>query len=147
SPGGGSIMYGTILVLSLASIAVAPAQFPLESPFPYPETPLPRPRVAELRAPDRDLVIRWNEAILSAIKAEKTPPPVAARNLAVVHVAIYDAVNAVRRTHQPFRVRASALPGTSPESAAAIAAHRALIALYPKQTASFDALLDESLEQ
>ncbi len=146
-------MYGTILVLSLASAAVVSAQFPLESPFPesdpilIQETPVPKPRVAELRAPDRDLVIRWNDAVLSAIKAEKTPPPVAARNLAVVHVAIYDSVNAVHRTHQPFRVRASALPGTSPEAAAAVAAHRALFALYPKQTATFDALLDESLEQ
>ncbi|MFL5340685.1 MAG: phosphatase PAP2 family protein [Gemmataceae bacterium] len=93
----------------------------------------------------RDIVLQWNDAALAAIKADKTAPPIAARNLAVMHVAVYDAVNAVTRSHAYFRVRASALPNSSPEAAAAVAAHRTLISLYPKQVASFDAVLDATL--
>src|SRR5687767_1038232 len=43
----------------------------------------------------RDVVLQWNEVALQAIRADKTPPPLAARNLAIVHLAIYDAVNSI----------------------------------------------------
>ncbi|PYQ36687.1 MAG: hypothetical protein DMF55_03955, partial [Acidobacteria bacterium] len=39
-----------------------------------------------------DVVIDWNNAALAAIKVDRTPPPKAARALAILHVAIYDAV-------------------------------------------------------
>jgi hypothetical protein len=92
-----------------------------------------------------DAVLRWNEAALEAIRTERTPPPLAARNLAIVHAAIYDAVNAANRTHQPYRYRGDAPPGTAPDVAASLAAHRTLVALYPKQVELFDAVLDETL--
>src|SRR5688572_358732 len=38
-------------------------------------------------------VLEWNAALLDAIRAETSPPPLAARNLAIVHIAIHDAVN------------------------------------------------------
>ena len=47
-----------------------------------------------------DVVTEWNEATLDVIRARNTPPPAAARNLAMVHVAIYDAVNGILRTHE-----------------------------------------------
>ena len=40
--------------------------------------------------------------VLHAIRKDRTPPPVAARNLAIVHLSIYDAVMAIQRTHQPY---------------------------------------------
>src|SRR5262249_34036169 len=80
--------------------------------------------------PRRDVVLRWNEIALQAIRADRTPPPLAARNLAIVHASIYDAVNAVTRTHREYRVEATVAPGTSAETAAAIAAHRVLVSLY-----------------
>jgi hypothetical protein len=89
-----------------------------------------------------DVVLVWNDAALEAIRAERTPPPLAARDLAVVHAAVFDAVNAVERTHRPFRFRGPAPEGASVEVAAAVAAHRALVALYPRRVASFDAALD-----
>ncbi len=82
-------------------------------------------------APRPDMVLRWNAVALNAIRAEKTPPPLAARNLAIVHVAIFDAVNAVARNYRPYAVDASPEPGASPAAAAAAAAHRTLVALYP----------------
>src|SRR5262249_18097432 len=87
-----------------------------------------------------------NEAALKAIRAEKTPRPLAARQLAMVHVAIYDAVNPIRCTHETFRVDADPQPGTSPVAAAAAAAHRVLIDLYPDRVRQFDDLLARSLE-
>jgi hypothetical protein len=91
-----------------------------------------------------DPVLQWNEAALQAIKAEKTPPPVAARYLAILHVAMFDAVNSVRREYKPFEVDKTAPAGTSQEAAAAGAAHRVLTALYPKRSALFDKLLDKT---
>jgi len=97
--------------------------------------------------PKSDLVLVWNQAVLDSIRAESTPPPLAARNLAIVHAAMYDAVNAVERTHRAYVVAISAPPGASVQAAAAVAAHRSLIDLYPKRISELDALLDESLGQ
>src|SRR5262245_29664982 len=80
-----------------------------------------------------DPVLQWNEAALLSIKVEKTPPPIAARYLAILHIAIFDAVNSVRREYKPFEVDKTAPAGTSHEAAAAGAAHRVLTALYPKR--------------
>jgi len=92
------------------------------------------------RYPERrpDVVLRWNEATLKAIRVEKTPPPVAARNLAIVHAAICDAVNAVYRTHRPYLVDIQAEPGTSAEAAATSAAYQCLTYLYPSGKRLFD---------
>jgi hypothetical protein len=85
-----------------------------------------------------DVVTEWNEAALDAIRARNSPPPAAARNLAILHVAIYDAVNGIRRTHQSYRVRDRAPSGTSIEAAASTAARLALVALYPADRAAFE---------
>jgi hypothetical protein len=97
-------------------------------------------------APKSDVVLKWNEVILHAIKADRTPPPAAARNLAIVHAAIYDAVTAIDGTHRAYRVDVRPEGAASVEVAAAIAAHRALVELYPRQVEAFDAALDAILE-
>jgi hypothetical protein len=96
--------------------------------------------------PPRDIVARWNEAALAAVRAERTPPPVAARNLAIVHVAVYDAVALADGGYQTLFPRARALAGTDSAAAAAVAAHRALAGLYPRRLADFDAALDDTLD-
>src|SRR5262249_61327026 len=68
------------------------------------------------------------------------------RQLAIVHTAMYDAVNAIDHTHTPYLVDTTAPPGTSAEAAAAAAAYRASVSLLPTQTARFDAALARSLE-
>lgn len=147
-------MYTTILALTLATSAgqFPPEAFPVIQPFdpivlPEPCECLPSPRYfAEKPEAPRDVVLLWNEVALSAIKTDKTAPPVAARNLAIVHVAMYDAINAIQPTHQPFQVKEIARRGTSMETAAAVAAHRALSSLYPRQAQRFDQALNQSLE-
>lgn len=94
---------------------------------------------------DGNMVLTWNETALRAIQAERTPPPLAARNLAMVHVAVHDAVNAVRQTHEAFRFEARLCGPTSAEAAAAVAAHRVLLELYPDQADRLNATLRCSL--
>ncbi|MBC7852851.1 MAG: phosphatase PAP2 family protein [Pirellulaceae bacterium] len=92
-----------------------------------------------------DLVIDWNNVTLQAFRTASTPPPIASRNLAIVHTSIYDAVNSIEKTHEPYLVQLAVLPGASREAAVAAAAHRALSALYPAQVATFNAALTTSL--
>jgi hypothetical protein len=92
-----------------------------------------------------DMVLEWNDITLQAFRTASTPPPIASRALAIVHTAIYDAVNAIDRTHDPYAVDVLAAPSTSRDAAVAAAAHRALISLFPAQIATFDAALTASL--
>jgi hypothetical protein len=92
-----------------------------------------------------DVVLRWNELVLQA--AQHSPPsrvPVT-RNLALVHVAIYDAVNAIDRSYAPYFAQVHASRGASEEAAAAQAAHDTAVVLYPSQQAAFDAELAADL--
>jgi len=149
-------MISVTLMLTLSAAAGSPAQL-VEAPYGL-ECPPPVQLFAPVapggtpyhtfKAPAAapvDVVLRWNEAALTAIRTERTPPPLAARNLAIVHAAIHDAVNAIQRTHTFYLVRAEAPPDAGLETAAASAAHRTLISLYPRQVENFDAILDRSL--
>ena len=92
-----------------------------------------------------DVVLEWNEVTLQVIRRNNTTPPMAARTLAMVHGAIYDAVNSVDRTHQPLRVYVPDMPGASTAAAAAEAAFRVLLNLYPNERANMEATIAASL--
>ena len=144
-----SLNPGLVLIfLAVSSIATASTissnlqQTPLLS--------LLKPESAIAQTPTRtqnspDAIVRWNALTLDIIKAEKTSPPMAARNLAMVHAAIYDAANAVSKTHKVYKVEVQPPAGASAEAAAVAAAHRVLATLYPKQTATLDAAKTVSL--
>lgn len=67
------------------------------------------------------------------------------RNMAIVHVAMFEAVNSIEPRYTPYRTRLQAAPGTSQDAAAAAAAHYALVRLFPEQTKDFDKALQASL--
>jgi hypothetical protein len=71
----------------------------------------------------------------------------AARNLAIVHTAIYEAVNAIFGTNAHYLAEIKPLPGASAEVAAAAAAHRALIELYPRLRTTLDKGFADSLAE
>jgi hypothetical protein len=87
-----------------------------------------------------DMVTDWNNAALDAIRAGNTAPPIASRALAILHAAIYDAVNGITRTHEAYLVPSAVPASTSREAAASAAAHEALVNLFPANVANFDAL-------
>ena len=89
---------------------------------------------------DADVVTDWNNAALDAIRAERTAPPIASRSLAILHVSIYDAVNGIARTHEPYLVQSAVAASASRKAAASAAAHEALVNLFPASASSFDAL-------
>src|SRR5213082_632625 len=87
-----------------------------------------------------DVVTDWNNATLDAIRTGRTPPPIASRSLAILHVSIYDAVNGIARTNEPYLVQSEVPASASREAAASAAAHQALVNLFPAAASSFDAL-------
>jgi hypothetical protein len=87
-----------------------------------------------------DVVTDWNSATLDAIRDGYTPPPIASRSLAIVHVSIYDAVNGIARTHKPYLVQSAVPASASREAAASAAAHEVLINLFPPAALSFNTL-------
>src|SRR5438034_1870827 len=87
-----------------------------------------------------DVVTDWNTAALNAIRGGSTAPPIASRRLAILHVSIYDAVNGIARTNEPYLVQSSAPSSASREAAASVAAHKALVYLFPAAASSFDML-------
>lgn len=92
-----------------------------------------------------DVIMDWN-AKADAIGAEKQLLNSAnTRNQAMLHVAMFEAVNAIDRRYTPYKLNLSADRGTSREAAAASAAHDVLVALYPDQKADIDATLVTSL--
>jgi hypothetical protein len=92
-----------------------------------------------------DVVVQWNELALQSVSSQ--PPRVPfPRNLALVHVAMFDAVNAIERAYVAYAVDdIKASHGASAEAAAAQAARDTLVALYPSRQAIYDAALAEDL--
>jgi len=87
-----------------------------------------------------DVITDWNNAALDAIRAGNTAPPIASRSLAISHISIYDAVNGIARTHEPYLVPSAVQASAFREAAASAAAHKALVILFPAAASSFDAL-------
>jgi hypothetical protein len=92
-----------------------------------------------------DAVTEWNAVAVEAVKTKQLTSPPAARALAMVHAAIYDAANAVERHNAPFHVDTSADAVASLSAAIAGAAHRVLVGLFPEQSATLNDALAAAL--
>jgi PAP2 superfamily len=93
-----------------------------------------------------DAVTDWNGYATTAIVANaRQLPQVSPLSYAMVQGAVYDAVNAIDRRHQPYLVMAAANPGDSKDAAAATAAFRVLVELFPAQLPTLKPLYDASL--
>ena len=91
-------------------------------------------------------VIVWNRALLTIVRTPGAQPKTvhSTRSFAIMHAAIYEAVNAIDRKHKPYLVAVSDISrSASQDAAATAAAHEALVALYP----AFKAQLDDQLQQ
>jgi hypothetical protein len=92
-----------------------------------------------------DVIVDWNNVMLGAIRSNSMSPLPASRVLAAMNTGMYDAVNSIAQTHQPYHVKLTADPTTSRQAAAAQAAHRVLSGMLPASQASYDAALASSL--
>ena len=92
-----------------------------------------------------DVIMDWN-AKADAIGIEKQLANAPnARGQAMLHVAMFEAVNAIDRRYAPYRLKLTADSTSSREAAAAAAAHGILSALYPDQKPDLDATLAAQL--
>ena len=92
-----------------------------------------------------DVVLEWNQVLLDTLKADRLLPLYFAREAAIVHEAVYDAVNAIDRSYTPLFADVQASRGASIEAAAAQAAHDTLVALSPAHKEALDATLAADL--
>jgi hypothetical protein len=83
-----------------------------------------------VRGVERDVILEWNALMLDAIRADNSGPTLSTRNLAILHTAMFDAVNSVVRTHQPYQFLFDAPEGTSAEAAAVAAGYTVMNTLY-----------------
>jgi len=109
---------------------------------------------------DRASVVRhWNQIAVDASGLDHTPvapgetrlfgeqlgPGRAARAMAIVHLAIFEVVNAIEGDFKSYVGLPHARLGTSMQVGVAQAAHDMLAALFPSQAAAFDTALAEEL--
>jgi hypothetical protein len=78
-----------------------------------------------------DVITDWNQTAVAFVQP-RMPPPQGHRATAMVHLAMFDAVNSVERRYRPYLVQLNAAPSTSKEAAAAVAASVVLIDLLPQ---------------
>jgi len=120
---------------------------------------LPPPRAAHVAGNAASSVRYWNQVTMDANAIDHTPtvagesrvfgeqvgPGRTSLAFAIVHIAIFEAVNAIAGGYESYAGVSSAPAGTSMEAASAEAAHDTLVAMYPSQTARLDALLTQDL--
>src|SRR5262245_40141239 len=93
-----------------------------------------------------DVVTDWNTIAVSTVSTDRVVNR-QSRDMAMVHAAMFDAMNAIRPSYTPAMVSIRARGYASREAAAAQAAHDVLLALFPDQQANLDAALAASLAQ
>ena len=107
----------------------------------------------------RSRLVHWNQIALDTTGVDHTPvapgeirvfgeqfgPGRASRALAIVHIAIFDAVNALAGEWVSYAYQDHAPPGASLDAAIAQAAHDTLASLFPSQAPTLDAALTEDL--
>ncbi|MCI0569285.1 MAG: phosphatase PAP2 family protein [Myxococcaceae bacterium] len=149
--------HGRLWDVALAALTVLPVLLAC-SQLEDPPSPL------EVPAGEQDtaaLILSWNEVALTANALDHTPvkpgenrvfgeqlgPGRTSRAFAIVHIAIFDAVNAITGGYESFTGVPAAPGDTSLDAAIAQAAHDTLAALYPSQAERFSALLAADLSR
>src|SRR6266498_2086466 len=129
-----------LMLIGLTTVNLAPNTSARRAPVTPPST-------GSLADNQTDMVLDWNGHAANAIVGvAMQPPPRGLIRLAMVHVAMYDAVNAIEGyPFTAYAVTPNVILPASPEAAAAAAAHDVLVALFPLQQADLDVKYAASL--
>jgi hypothetical protein len=95
-------------------------------------------------------VIEWNRTLLQIVRTPGAQPPTihSTRNFAILHIAIFEAVNSIDRSFRPYAVRLTHVSRrASTEAAADQAAHDVLVALYSSFASTLDSQFHHDLNQ
>lgn len=126
-----------------------------------PKVPAPNIGPSKKNHDAAERIRHWNEMAFNASGLDHTPvqsgenrvfgeqvgPVRAARALAIVHIAIFEACNAIDKKCKSYVGIAEAKPETSMNCAIAQAAHDTLCAMWPSQVGKFDQELAGELAQ
>jgi hypothetical protein len=88
-----------------------------------------------------DVITDWNKTAVTFGVSRNMGPPPAERIVAMVHVAMFDAVNSIDRRYRPYLVQLPASPSASQDAAAAAAAGTVLAGINPQAQAEMKATL------
>ena len=92
-----------------------------------------------------DVAFTWNQVALDATVTANQGPLPQIRSMAIVHLAMHDAVNGITGDYETYRPVVDVPHGASPEAAAIAAAHKVLVTLFGAQSASLNGLRTASL--
>jgi hypothetical protein len=146
------------LLLSLAvivAVTVGPVRLAVagstEPPAPKPAKPKGQASTFSFNqygpSPYDDVVLRWEEEALTAVRTTKPAPTVVARALAIVHTAMYDAWAAYdakalgTRLGGSLRRPASEYTANYKSMAISYAAYRTLLDLFPSRASDFSGFM------
>lgn len=95
-----------------------------------------------------DVILQWNRVLMDTVLIPGQHPAtiMQVRSYAIMHAAMFDAVNSIDGSHTPYLTDVPGSQNASIEAAAAQAARDVLAALYPTRVAIFDAELAVSLQ-
>ena len=105
-----------------------------------------KPTAANLTG--EDVVVRWNRVLTETVRTPGQHPAtiMPVRSFAMMHAAMFDAVNSVDGTYTAYWTDVPGSQNASMEAAAAQAAHDVLVGLYPARASVFAAELAASFE-
>jgi hypothetical protein len=101
----------------------------------------------ESKLPGENVILQWNRVLKETVGTPGQHPAtiMPVRSYAMMHAAMFDAVNSIDGTYMPYLTNVPGTKNASAEAAAAQAAHDVLAGLYPTRLAIFDAELAASL--
>ena len=89
-----------------------------------------------------NVVTDWDEKAVSLVQTGTVRPPFTShRTMAILHVAMFDAINSIDPRYKPYMVKLPAAPDISKEAAAAAAARAVLVKLVPDAAADVQSTL------
>ncbi|HET7540637.1 MAG TPA: vanadium-dependent haloperoxidase [Polyangiaceae bacterium] len=94
-----------------------------------------------------DAVTDWNKNTIDEIRKLGLGPNPATRTLAIAHIAAYEAVNAVTKTHEPYHAALTPTLPVSQPAAVASAVYWALVLQFPNEKPTLDTLFSQSLAE
>ena len=87
-----------------------------------------------------NVITDWDEKAIALVQPGTVfPPPTALRTTAMLHLAMFDAVNSIKHRYKPYGAQLVAPPDASQEAAAASAAGAILMKLVPNAAAQIQA--------
>ncbi len=103
--------------------------------------------LAAVSAQAEDVVLQWDRVLGQTLQAGEHPPTVMpTRSFAMMHLAMFDAINSIQRRYTPYLTEVRSRSNASAKIAAAKAAYDVLSAIYPNRVAVFDAEFEASLD-